>query len=753
MTINSSARNIFFEEADEHLDILEAGLLELEDGITEADKRAALVDRLFRSAHTLKGASSLLKFNTISEIAHELENLLEGFKSQSVDVTPRLLDAMLAAIDTVRNLLQMVDLPDYHQQATLHGLQSIQMLRAAQGEEDEGKPVASADSGDKTAHLGNSVKVGVDKIDQMMNLLGEMTVTKTHLLEQLGSFENMKEEIDFSRQRLLREVGSFSERYEHSLLNEEQQDRGESLVSDFEELEFDRYDEINLFARKLQEISNDINEAVTSISAFFGQVSVDVEAIDRMTAQMKERISEIRTLPIESLYQRFRRSIRNIASAEEKQVELQLEGGDTRLGRTIIDGLFDPLLHILRNAVAHGIETPQQRRAAGKPECGVIKISTRRRGNVATITVSDDGGGIQFDRIHAKAVALGWIDDDAQLQQQDYIDMLFRPGFTTRDSADDTAGRGVGMDVVIDRLSDLHGSVEVNTEPGRGSEFILNVPLSLVIINVIQFRLGRQLFVLPSSLIEEIQEMAVVDVDADGSYATRQQERYRLVDLNSLFEIDITDASRRCVLFVRTSRARLGLIVEEIVSQEDTVIRPFGKLLADMPCYSGTSVSGGGDVRLVLSPSRLVPIIDSDHCQQKQEPVVATAAVQERKPRVLVVDDSLSVRKYASLILENNGVEVLTATNGLEALGVLDEEQVDLVLSDLEMPVMHGYELLTEIGRREALSNLPVVVITSRAGEQHREKAFDLGAIDYLVKPFNEDELLALISEYTLFTL
>lgn len=748
MAIPESARDIFYEEADEHLGILEAGLLQLEEG-DSSSVDIGLVDQLFRSAHTLKGASALLKYNTISQVSHELENLLESFKAQTIEMTPYLLDAMLSSLDTMRNLLQMTHLPDYEKTSVLYGLQACQLLQSAQTGEYNEASSELTEMG-STQQFSNNVKVGVDKIDEMMNIIGEMTITKTHLLEQLGSFETMKDEIDFARERLIREVAAFSDRYEYTNPEENPDENNESIIADFEELEFDRYDELNLFSRKLQEISNDINEAVISIRSFFGEVSVDVESIDRMTTEMKERFSEIRTLPVDHLYQRFKRSIRNLSRDANKEIDLRLEGGDTRLGRTIIDGLFDPLLHVLRNAVAHGIEEPEQRRSLGKPEVGTIKISTVRRGNFATITISDDGGGLDFDSIRKKALELGWINSDENLERQQYIDMIFRPGFSTKSVVDDTSGRGVGMDVVLDRLSDLNGTVDVKTTAGQGTDFILQIPLSLIIINVIQFRLAKQLFVLPSSLIDEIQEVGTLQIVDD--HIIRQGESYRIIDLNTKFNLPAGDKTRQCVLFVRTLGSRLGLMVEEIVSQEDTVIRPFGQLLHDMPCFSGTSVSGSGAVRLVVNPARLMQIVDRGMTHVN----VATptvAATQGSRPRVLVVDDSLSVRKYASLLLEANGVDVLTAVNGQDALTVLEDERVDLVLSDLEMPVMHGYELLTEIKRRATLKNIPVVMITSRSGKQHQEKAFSLGAVGYLVKPFDEDALVEMIREHTLYTL
>lgn len=752
MAVSESAKDIFFEEAAEHLEILEAGFLDLETGIMQPID-ANLIDKLFRSAHTLKGASALLKYNVISEISHELEELLEKIKTADVVPSERLLDAMLSSLDVMRTLLQMTHLPDYEPFAVAQGLQTCQMLQAAQtGEVVQIAP--SATSADQAPQFSQNVRIGVEQIDQIMNLLGEMTITKTHLIDQVTAADKMKGEIDFARERLLREVAHFSDRYEYTNPeNPELQDahQGESMVADFEELEFDRYDELNLFSRKLQEISNDINEALNTFRSFWGQVSVDVDAMDRMTTEMKERISVMRTLPVEDLYQRFKRTFRNLTREAGVHADLVLEGGDTRLGRTVIDGLFDPLVHILRNAIAHGFEPEEERICLGKPAHGTITIRTERRGSSAVMTIADDGRGIQLEKVRRKAIALGWIDEKDKLKRQELIDLIFRPGFSTRDTADGISGRGVGMDVVLDRLSSLNGTIDVESQEGKGTRFIFQIPLSLIIINVIQFRLGNQLFVIPTALVEEIQDVQALDV-IDGQ-VIRQRESYRLLDLNQKFDLPQFDASRRCILFVKTLGARLGLLVEEVVSQEDTVIRPLGKLLAEMPCFSGTSVSGSGNIRLVINPSRLMPLLErveaADRCGEEQDPIRPLYSV----PRVLVVDDSLSVRKYASLILQAHQVEVLTATNGQEALDLLDHEKVDLVFTDLEMPVMHGYELLAEIKRRKALKYLPVVVITSRSGTHHQDKALQMGAAGYLVKPFDEEQLMDMLHTQTLCSL
>lgn len=409
------------------------------------------------------------------------------------------------------------------------------------------------------------------------------------------------------------------------------------------------------------------------------------------------------------------------------------------------------MVHLLRNCLAHGIEPESERKSASKEPTGTICIKTVRRGNSAVITISDDGRGIQLDQVQRKAVELGWIEPDAEMERRELLDLIFRPGFSTRSGADELSGRGVGMDVVLDSISALNGTVDVVSEEGKGTSFVLQIPLSLIIINVVQFRVGQQLFVIPTALIEEIQDHR--DLDIVDDHVVRDNERYRIIDLNSSFSIQETDTSRRCVLFVKTMGARIGLLVEEVINQEDTVIRSFGSLLESMRCFSGTSVSGGGDIRLVINPSRLIDIVpdSSDTSTSLNIPNLVTqysGSRMERRFRVLVVDDSLSVRKYASLILEGNGIEVIAAANGQEALEMLDTEKVDFILTDLEMPVMHGYELLGELKRRDALSSIPVVVITSRAGEQHREKALNIGANGYLVKPFDEESLLEKLREF-----
>ena len=732
---------LFCEEAAEHLAILEEGLLQLERDPAAA---ARLIDRLFRSAHTIKGSAALLKLQGTSAVAHRLEDTLEALRDGRLRPSQSRTDALLFALDQIKVLISSTAIGEPEPVA-----QIAEVERRLREAEDEAQP--AGDTTPTTAFIperrqlerregdsgGGFIRVATGQIDGMMGVLGEITVTKTHLINQLTVIDQMKAEIEFAGQRLLREVTGFADRFAYAL--PETVKSVDPMLSEFQELEFDRYDEMNLFARNLQEITNDIHEALRGMSGFFTQFTSQVETMDRMVGDMKERISEARTIRAGTLFQRFTRPVRDLARQSGLPLELQVAGEETLLDRTVYDGLYDPLLHILRNAVAHGFESADERATAGKPESCALRLTARRRGNTVEVEVGDDGRGLQFDRIRRRAEAKGLLAPGAAASERELIELIFQPGFSTTETADAASGRGVGMNVVMDRLAALNGTIEVESATGRGTTFRLAFPLSLVIVNVIQFRVGPQAFVIPSTLVREIVDLP--SADASPRQLTLRGEIVATVDLTTLFALPGPDGAGRYAIVTQAAGRPVALLVDAILSQEDTVIRPFDSLLRELPGFAGTSIAGDGTLRLVVSPTRL--------------PTAAAAssprptAVVERRTTVLVVDDSLSVRRYAAMLLEAHGIEVLSASQGFEALELLDNNHVDMVITDLEMPLMHGYELLGELGRRGLLATLPAAVLTSRAGDQHREKARALGACDYLVKPFEEDALLDLVRRHT----
>jgi chemosensory pili system protein ChpA (sensor histidine kinase/response regulator) len=767
--LQDSVFSFFVEESTEHIGVLEAGLLEMERA---GSAKSEEMESLFRAAHTLKGSASLVKLDSVCTISHRMEDLFEAVRDGKLVVKPQHIDALLFSLDQIRNLIRFkregLDEPDDVVGQALKRLDLAEKAEEGPVEtqlsprhnekvfdadsEEIVEELADADqagfAGSERRGLGRRVeetaagiRVGAEKIESLMGLIGEVTVIKNHLVDQFDQVAQMREEIEFVGQRLLREVTQFADRYDYTMPTQtEQQNQAE--IGDFQELEFDRYDDLNLFSRKLREITNDVGEGLRGLSDFFSAFGRDVSSLDRMTDDIKERISEVRTVPASTLFQRFNRSVRDMARGLDMDVELFVLGGETRIDRVVYDGLFDPLLHIVRNSFAHGIESAAERKKSGKPEKASIRLAAERRGNTVEISVTDDGRGIDLVGVRKRAIEKGFMTTADRPSERDLIQMIFRPGFSTTADVDATSGRGVGMNVVMDRLASLNGTIDVETVKGKGSTFRLRLPLSLVIVNIIRFEVAGQMFVLPSALVDEIQDLEFERRKREkGENAEEPPEQ---IDLRELFNLAPGEEPADYGILTQSEGIPILLLVDKVLGQEDTVIKPFGSFLRELPYFSGTSLAGDGSMRLVVNPSRMKYY----KTQDVDAPLVSSIPVASRNaPKVLIVDDSLSVRKYASMLLAGKGLEILTAADGVEALALLEHENVDSIITDLEMPHMHGYELLAELQRRPDWQ-VPIAVLSSRAGEQHRQKAYTLGATDYLVKPFEEENLVAVIKKH-----
>ncbi len=748
MSIMDNVFSFFVEEAKEHLSVLEEGLLELEKNPSAGD---SVIEPLFRAAHTLKGSANLVNVTDVGAIAHRLEDILEEIRDgQALPTKPRI-NAMLFALDQIRELVELRKLGEKDTEdlvaVALSRLAEADNLDLAAGLNAAGPPRESdaerALAADELLYAGRerretgrrvdeagAVRVGMQQIEALMGLVGELTIAKNHLLNRVPELDRMRGEVDFAGKRLLQEVTGFADRYDYNLPQQSPSAEG----GDFRDLEFDRYDDLNLFSRKLREITHDIDEALDQINGFFNGFSRDVQALDRMSEEIKERISIARTVPASQLFQRFNRPIRDLAQENNRLVELCVAGGETAIDRVIYDGLFDPLLHIIRNVFAHGIEPAAERLKKGKAPKANVWLKAERRGNTVEISVEDDGRGIDLQRVRQRAIDKGFIAADEQLSDQELVQLIFRPGFSTTLAADAESGRGVGMSVVMDRLASLNGTIDVWTEPDLGTSFKLRLPMSLVIVNVIQFACRGTVFVIPSALVDEI-----VDLDYESKREPQETERASIsrIDLAALFNLPPQAAAPAIGIVTQSEGAPVMLLADGVLGQEDTVIKPFGSFLQELQYFSGSSISGDGTLRLVVNPARM------KYARFDQLPAATAPQPADKEKKVLVVDDSLSVRKYASLLLSHQGFSVLSAANGQEALELLAQEAIFSVITDLEMPVMHGYDLLRELRRRG--SAVPVAVLTSRAGEQHRQEALALGATDYLVKPFDEEALIAVV--------
>ncbi len=616
MSILDDVFGSFVEEADDHLRVLEEGLLRLEK---EPSAAAELIEPLFRAAHTLKGSANLMKITDVGAVAHRIEDLFEDIRDADCTLQPVQVDAVLFALDRIRELIEYRKAgqiaPDELVSAALSRL--AEACNASENsdsaivfvaESPAIKPPEAApalkyypenerrNSGRRQEEAG-VVRIGMEKIESLMGLVGEFTVTKNHLLDRLPVMEQMRSEVDIAGKRLLKEVTGFAERYDYTLLAQS------ALAGDdpFNELEFDRYAELNLFSRKLREITNDIETSLKEMSGFYKDFSQDVQSLDRVTEEMKEQISAARTVPAGQLFQRFSRTVRDMAQELGKPVELIISGGETPVDRVIFDGLFDPLLHIVRNVFAHAIESVDERKASGKPAQAKIRLTAERRGNTIEISVKDDGRGIDLERVRVRGIEKGFIAAGKQPSEQELIQLIFRPGFSTTVEVDSESGRGVGMNVVMDRLASLNGTIDVTTESGRGTSFRLRLPRSLVIVNITQFSCAGQKMVIPSALVEDIVDLAY----AEKSTGEQAQGSLQRVDLTALLQLPGPQSTPAYGIVGQSEGTPIMLLVDAVLGQEDTVIKPFGPFLQELPYFSGSSLAGDGTLRLVINPARM----------------------------------------------------------------------------------------------------------------------------------------------------
>jgi chemosensory pili system protein ChpA (sensor histidine kinase/response regulator) len=755
----SELLQLFFLEAEEHISTLNKGIPELEI----SPENDALMEEIFRAAHTLKGSAALVKLTVVSNIAHRMEDVLEGLKNRKIKVSSNMVDALLYMLDAITDQIQ--DVSEGRGERQEMERQVLKKVDEFFEKEKIGAPPAAVPSPragiverrempgrrreDVDFFVGNFVKIDIRKIEEMLNLIGEVTIMKNYLTQKTKEATAISDEIFFAGQRLLKEVTSFTERYSYSLPDNVK--FIDPLFSEFGELEFDRYDERNLFSRKLQEITDDITEALKEFSHLYESLFENMKTMDNLIRLLRFDISDTRMIEIGKLLQRFGRPIKDMAKKYGKKVELRITGSNTKIDRVIFEKLFDPLMHMVRNAVYHGIEKPDERLLKGKRQEGLVVLSARRESNTIIIEIKDDGRGIDTSRLFRVAVKKGLYNADEEISREELISLIFRPGFSTIEVADMTSGRGIGMNAVRREVADINGVIEVESEDDSGTTFRLKVPSSMVISNVIVFSYANMEFVMPTGLIEEIIQFDPADVGDTGEELPHGMINYRgkaiyAKSLSEMFDTSMNaDNLNKFVIVCNISDKKVGLIVNEILGQEETIIKSVNYFIEGLEIYSGVTISGDGKVRLVLNPIRIF------------EEEIQPLAVAHLKPvkdytgrRVLIVDDSLSVRKYVSAFLEEKEFKAYSASNGVEALQFLEETPVDLVITDLEMPLMHGYELINRMNGIERLKKIPIVVLTSRGTEKHKERAFELGAEDYLVKPFEEKSLLEVLRKFLL---
>jgi chemosensory pili system protein ChpA (sensor histidine kinase/response regulator) len=788
----------FVPEAEEHLQAVTECLLALE-GNPNPDE----INRLFRSIHTVKGSAAQVGLHRLSAVAHRVEDLIGRLRDGALHPSPEIVDVCLQSVDVLKKFLHRQWADDVEMAAVVEPLLAriAQITPAESAEETAQEAVDSSTehSRDDSAHAvsarhsgaaalaqSKSVRISLDRLDRMMNAVGELVINRTRMLGRLSELHKLVEVLNFSKGRLSTKIADFQEKHEFSRVSAKlfpgsqfpQRDtfRAHFAASpvpvsegslEFSELEMDRYDDVNILSRSLTEISADVTEVLTQLEGFMGRVEGDIDDFTKLTHHLQDEITAARMVPIGNLYTRLSRTVRDAAKAAGKSVELQLEGADTELDNNIIQHISDPLIHLVRNSVAHGIETPESRRAAGKSEKGTISVRAYHRGNHIFIEVEDDGRGIDYGRVRRSVIDADFISPAvaAALSERELREFLFRPGFSTASSTSELAGRGVGLDVVRSNVHSLNGEIEIRSESGRGACFTVKVPLTLIISQALFVRCGASVFAFPLAVIEEIRRLRPVEIEeVGGKLLTRVRdvitEVVRLDNQLGLPPLEPLNGYFHMVI-ARVAGKQVGVVVEEVLGKDEIVIKNLGNYLRRVKLFPGTTIASDGSLILLIDLNRLATLDSADRsilpsfsaaarvfapgAEAVAAGTIPTEAVDPvvNDCVIVVADDSISVRKFVGRMLSKAGYTVKLASDGLEASEIIAQSGCHLLVTDLEMPRMNGYELMARLRQDPATKKMPVLVVTSRAGAKHRDRAMKEGASGFLTKPVQEDQLLA----------
>ncbi len=616
-----------------------------------------------------------------------------------------------------------------------------------------------------------AVRVRPQLLDRLVNHAGEVAITRTRLQGQVGQIKGSLSDLTENLDRLRQQLRDIELQAETQVATRMEQARAAS--QQFDPLEFDRYTRFQELTRMMAESVNDVATVQRTLQRSMETTEDQLAAQARLTRDLQDDLLRTRMVEFEGLSDRLYRVVRQAAKETAKQVRLDIVGGNTEVDRGVLERMTGAFEHLLRNCVTHGIESPEGRAAAGKDATGTITVTLSQEGNEVSIAFSDDGAGLRLDRIRERALSVGVIQPDAHLSDDELAQLIFTPGFSTADQVTELAGRGVGMDVVRAEVNAMGGRVETHTEAGQGTRFTLILPLTTAVTRVVMLRCGQANVAVPTHLIEMVRRSRPAEVEQayrEGSIPFGDQTLpfYWLGALLDFSPMGVEGGRSVPVVIVRSAQQRIAVHVDEVLGNQEVVVKNLGTQLSRLPGLAGMTLLASGAVSLIYNPVALATVY-GDQARSVTTQALASAGeaaggwlqphakplhVAEARsaepdvPLVLVVDDSLTVRRVTQRLLSREGYRVNLAKDGLEALESLAQERPMVVLSDIEMPRMDGFDLVRNIRADRNLADLPVIMITSRIAQKHRDYAAELGVNHYLGKPYREDELLALVARH-----
>lgn len=748
---------IFIEEGNDLLDHSDDLLAKLRE--TPEDR--TLVTSLQRDLHTLKGGARMAGIHAVGDLGHAIESMLESIVAQRTELDRRGIGLLERGFDALHDQLKRVSarrtvqVPDGMIAEFNAHARGIELPERAEVVPEEPKapvnlaplsaPVETEFTQQDEEFFPHSqqeqVRVRADLLDRLVNHAGEVAIYRARLEQQLGAFRGAMGELERTNIRLHDQLRRLDLETEAQIVARYQREHDRPDTT-FDPLELDRFSTLQQLSRALAESAADISGLQGVLDDLARNYDSLLHQQSRVSSELQDGLMRARMVPFEGIVPRLRRVLRQAASDTGKQVALKLDGTHGELDRNVLERMTAPLEHLLRNSVAHGLEAPDKRKAAGKPEEGTVQVSLRREGSEMVLHVTDDGAGLNRAAIRKRAEARGLLQAGQAIDDIDLDRLILESGFSTYDSVSQLAGRGVGMDVVYNEVRQLGGTLDIVSRPSEGAQFILRLPQTLAVTQAAFVQIGETQFAVPVASVSGIGRISRERFEASGGSYVYGGEEYALYNLGDLVGHAPARAEGQAqvpLLLIRAGDMRAAVAVDQVLGNREIVVKPVGPQIASIPGIYGATITGDGSVVVILDIAPLV----RRHLAQPAQPATSTAAAAERRvPLVMVVDDSLTMRKVTSRVLERHNLEVTAARDGVEALERLEERVPDLMLLDIEMPRMDGYELATAMKADARFRDVPIVMITSRTGDKHRQRAFDIGVQRYMGKPYQELDLM-----------
>ena len=787
--IDPDLLEVFVEEGREILDHADAALA----AWRAEPEQPEHVTALQRDLHTLKGSARMAGMAAVGDLAHAMEALLDAVAGGQRESDRPSIEATEAGFDRLHGMVQNIALgkpigltdADIEPFARLAGAPIAPDTLTAEAyreereaaiveyapvhepvPEPEQAPLLDRDLPDLLPEFEEEelqrasqeqIRVRADMLDTLVNHAGEVSIYRSRLEQQTASFRSALTEHEQTVSRLRSQLRMLEIETEAQIIARYHQEHRDTGVTNFDPLELDRFSQLQQYSRALAESVSDLVSLQTILDELTRQSENLLLQQQRVNAELQEGLMQTRMLPFDAMVPNLRRTLRQAASDVGKRAQLVVEGANGEMDRNMLDRIKAPFEHMLRNAVAHGIEAPEAREAAGKNAEGTVRIQVSREATEVVVRLSDDGAGMDRDAIRAKAIERGLLRPDARVSDDQIFQLTQVPGFSTAEKVTQVAGRGVGMDVVANEIKQLGGTLGIESHKGTGTTFVMRLPFTLAVTQALIVRIGETNFAIPMTSVHGVARVApnelahrMADESPSFEYVGEDYGIHDLPQLLGVHVLSTPDEGDIPLLLARSGDLRAAIRVDAVLGSREIVVKPVGPQVSSVPGILGATIMGDGSVLMILDLAPLVRHGVARRAFEAESLVPHAPRAQDEvrvKPLVMVVDDSITMRKVTGRVLERHEFEVMTAKDGVDALEKLNERVPDLMLLDIEMPRMDGYELATQMKADERLAGVPIIMITSRTGDKHRQRAFDIGVDRYIGKPYQENDLIVQIND------